>query len=97
MDDSAHSVQVVETDKDLLGHAAHQWQRDSAVVVAFHDFEQIHAKNFEDHDEVLAVGSRVNERVQQLDSMTVFNRVPTLLLEGLVVLLVPVDTVDPVL
>ena len=64
VNDSALAVQVVQPDQDLLGHSANQRQRNTLIVVSFHDLKQIYAEDFEHHDEVLTIGARMNERIQ---------------------------------
>ena len=81
----------------MLGHSPYKWQRNALVVVAFHDLEEVDAEDFEHHDEVLAIGPRVDERVQELHSMTVFNRVAAFLLVHWIVFLVSVYTIYPLL
>ena len=70
--DFADPVQVVEPHEDLFGHFADQGHGDAFVVVALHDFQEVNPQNFEDHDEVLAVGPVVHEGVEQLNVVAVF-------------------------
>lgn len=56
-------MQIVQANQNLLGHPPHEWHRNALVVIPFHDFKKIDAEDFEDHDEVLAVGATVDEGV----------------------------------
>jgi len=90
-------MQVVQTNQDLLGHSSHNWKRDSLVIVALHDFQKIDSENFKHHDEMLAIGTRVEEGIQKLNSVAVLNLVATSFMEGFVISLVLYHTLDPLL
>jgi hypothetical protein len=66
MYDLAHPVNVVKTYEALSRQLPNQRQRHSFIVVSFDDFQEVHAQNFENHDEMLAIWSMMDERVQQL-------------------------------
>lgn len=63
MNNPADPMQIVQANQNLLGHPPHEWHRNALVVIPFHDFKKIDAEDFEDHDEVLAVGATVDEGV----------------------------------
>lgn len=69
VDDLAHAVHVIQANQALSRQSPHQRQRHAAVVIALDDFEEVDAQDFEDHDEVLAIGSMVDEGVQQLGAV----------------------------
>lgn len=64
MDNLAHTVDIVEANQALLGQPSHEWQWHTLIVVSFDDFEEVYSQNLKDHDEVFAVGSMVDKRVQ---------------------------------
>ena len=74
MDDLTVPVQVVESNKDLFGHAANNRNRNPLVIVPLHDFKKVHPEDFENHYEMRTVCPRVQERIQELDSMAVLDR-----------------------
>lgn len=73
VDNLAVSVQVVQANQDLLCHAPDDGNGDPLVVIAFHYLEQINAQNFKDHDKVGSVRPRVQERIEQLHCVAIFN------------------------
>ena len=81
----------------MLRHAANKGQWDAAVIVPLHDLKKVDAEDLENHDKVLPVGTRMDERVQKLHCMTVFNAVSAFFLEVRVIDFVLVDSVDPIL
>ena len=66
MDDLTHAMHVVETNQALLSQLSHQRQRNTLVLVSLDDLKEVDAENFENHDEMLAIRSVMDERVQQL-------------------------------
>ena len=97
MDNPADPMQIVQSNQNLLGHPPHEWHRNALVVVSFHDLKKIDAQDFEDHDEVLAVGATVDEGVKQLHSMTVFDGIATLALKSILIFLELLYIFDEVL
>jgi hypothetical protein len=75
VDDLADAMQVVQADQHLLGHTPDQWDRDSLGVVPLHDLEQIHAEDLEHHHKVLPIRTVMEERIEQLDCVAVFDGV----------------------
>ena len=71
VDDLADVVQVVKSDEALPGNLARQIDWDAFELVLLDDIEQIHAQDFEDEAEVLAVRASVDEGIEQLDYMAV--------------------------
>lgn len=96
MDNSTFPVQIVETNENLFGHPTHNWQRDTLIIISFHNFKQIDTKDLEHHNKVLTIGPRMNERIQKLHCVTIFNRVSALLFIGLIVSLILIDSLNPV-
>ena len=74
MNDLADAVKVIEPHQALFRHDASQGHRNSLVIVPLYDFKQVNAKDFEDHHEVLAVGTVVQEAVQELDTVAIIPR-----------------------
>jgi len=71
MDDSAYSVEEVQTHKHLPGYLFDEIERQTLVVIAFEDFKQIDSENLEDHAEMVTVGSFVEEGVEQVENVAV--------------------------
>lgn len=71
VDDSAYSVEEVQAHKDLSGDLLDEVERKSFVVVAFEDFEEVDAEDFEDHAEVVAIGTLVEEGVEKVEDVAV--------------------------
>ena len=71
----AVSVQVVESNENLFGHAPHYGNWHASILIPLHDFKKIDAQNFKDHNEVRPVCTSVNERIQQLHSVTILDRI----------------------
>lgn len=69
MNNLAHAMHVVETNQALLRQLSHQRQRDTLVLVSLDDLKEVDTENFENHDEMLAIRSVMNKRVQQLRAM----------------------------
>ena len=55
----------------MSGDLLDEVKRQSFVVVAFEDFKQVDSKDFEDHAEMVAVGSFIEEGVKQVEYMAV--------------------------
>lgn len=64
VDNAALTMEVVQADQDLLGHSADKWQRNALIVISFHDLEEVDAEDLKHHDEVLSVGTRMDEGIQ---------------------------------
>jgi len=64
MDNLTNSVQIIKSHEALFSHDAHKRQRNAFIVVALYHFKQVDAKDFEDHDEMLAVGPMMQEAIQ---------------------------------
>lgn len=71
MDDFANAVQEIKTDKALSSHLSNDWQRSPFVIVSFDHFEQVDSQDFKHRHKVLAVGSMVQEAVQQLHTIAI--------------------------
>jgi hypothetical protein len=61
MDDFANAMKIVQAHEYLLRNLSHQGQGDPLIVKALHDFEKVHTKNFEYHNEMHPVGPMVLE------------------------------------
>mmetsp|Transcript_17712 Transcript_17712/g.16946 ORF Transcript_17712/g.16946 Transcript_17712/m.16946 type:complete len:230 (+) Transcript_17712:639-1328(+) len=69
VDDMAHPVHVVQPDQALPRHLSDQRQRHPLVVISLNNFQKVDSKDLEDHDEVFAVGSVVDEGVEELSTV----------------------------
>lgn len=63
MDNLTNPVKVVKSHEALFSHYAHKWQRNAFIVVALYHFEQVDTKDFENHNEMLAVGPVMQETI----------------------------------
>ena len=63
VDNFTISMQVVQSNQNLLGHASYQWHWDAFVVVSLHDFKQVYTQDFKYHNEMLSVSAVVQERI----------------------------------
>ena len=70
MDNLTHPVHVVETDQALSGKSSRERHRNTLIVVALDDLQEIDTENFEYHHKVLAIRTVMNERVEKLDAVT---------------------------
>lgn len=84
MDHIADSVEEVESHQDLPGDLLDEVEGQALVVVPFEYFEEVDSQDFEDHAEVVAVGSLVEEGVEEIEYVAVVSVV--LLLLGFVLL-----------
>lgn len=64
MNDTALSVEIVESQEDLLGDLLDEWCGDTAVVPSLDEAQQVLAKDFKDHADVSSVGTLVLKRVE---------------------------------
>lgn len=96
MDNPTLSMQVVKSDQNLLGHGTDDGEWDALVVISLHNFQKINSKDLEHHNEVLSVGPRMNERVEELYCMAIFDRIPALFFVNLVIHLILVNGLNPV-
>ena len=69
VNDLAHSMHVVQTDQTLSSQSSCKRHRHSLVVIALDDLKEVYAQDFEHHNEVLAVWTVVNERIEELDAV----------------------------
>lgn len=70
VDDAAFAVEIVEAQQDLLCDLLDEGHRNTAVVPALDQAQQVLAQNFEDHADVDAIGSFVVEGVEQTDDVS---------------------------
>ena len=71
MDDSADSVEEVETHQNLSGDFLHQIKREPLVIVPFENFEQINPQNLKHHTKMISIRPFIQEGVQQVEHMRV--------------------------
>jgi hypothetical protein len=83
MDDSANSVQKVKSHENLASNFLHQIQWQSLIIISLQDLKQVYSEDFEDHTKMIAIGSLVEERVEQIEYMAVVSIV--FLFVGLVI------------
>ena len=100
MDNLAHAMHVVETNEALSGELSCKRHRNSLVVVALNDLEEVDAEDLEHHHKVLSVWPVVDERVEQLNavrSITTHSILVQRLNQVLVLLVVRFDRIVPLL
>ena len=56
MDDLTHPVHVVEADQALSGKSSRERHRNTLIVVALDDLQEIDSENFEYHHKCLPFG-----------------------------------------
>jgi hypothetical protein len=56
-------MHVIKADEALPCQLSYKRNRDTLVVVALDDFQEVYSKDFKNHDEMLAIRSMVNKRV----------------------------------
>ena len=71
MDNSTYSVQKIESHKHLPRDFLHKIKRKSFVIIPLQHLEKIDTQDFEDHTEMIAIWTFVEERVQEVKYMTV--------------------------
>lgn len=70
MNDSALVVQVVETEKDLLGDLLDNVLRHTSMLISLDQAQEVLAEHLEDHAHVRSVGTGVTEVVDEADDVT---------------------------
>ncbi len=71
VNDSADSVEEVETHQNLSGDFLHQIKREPLVIVPFENFKQINPQNLKHHTKMISIRSFIQEGVQQVEHMRV--------------------------
>ena len=71
MDDFADSVEEIKADKNLFCEFTDSIDRESLVVGSFEDFKKVDSKNLINHTEMIAVGSLVEETVEEIEDMRI--------------------------
>ena len=64
MDHLTHPVHVVKSDQTLSRESSNQRKRYAFIIVSFDDFKKVDTQNLKNHDEVLSVGTMVDERIE---------------------------------
>ncbi len=61
-----HAMHIVKSDETLFCQGFDQGDWHSLVVVALDDLKEVDSEDLKDHDKVLAVGTVVDEGIEQL-------------------------------
>jgi len=75
VDNAAHPVHVVEANQTLASKFSHEGDGYTLVVITFDELEEVDTEDLENHDEMLAIGAVVDERVEELDAVRGFTAV----------------------
>jgi len=69
MDDLAHAMHVVKSNEALAGQFSYKRERDTLIIIALDNLEKVHTEDFEDHNEMLAIGTMMNEGIEKLHTV----------------------------
>ena len=71
MNDPADSIEEIKAHEDLPGDFLDKIKRKSLVVIPLQHFKQINSQDLKDHAEVVAVGTFVEEGVEEVEDVGV--------------------------
>lgn len=69
VDNLTHPVHEVKANETLSCQFSYERNGYTFVVVSFDDFQKVDTQNFEDHHKVLSVGSVMDKRIEQLNTV----------------------------
>ena len=75
VDNAAHPMHVVKANQTLASQLADEGDGYALVVITFDELEEVDTEDLENHDEMLAIGAVVDERVEELDAVRGFTAV----------------------
>lgn len=64
MDDPTDAIQEIQTHQDLSSDFFHEIQWESLIIIPLQDFKKVDSEYLEDHAEMIAIGSLIEEGVE---------------------------------